>query len=503
MADSVVPTDQVDLDHTYSQPSSPAPPKRRKRRSRQTAVAGTLPPSRDCSPSVGANLPPLSLPAPGVDSVSPEADSVAPAADPELSVAVIDPPVDDPMPLEAPLPDPVAAIPPTLFCVSFGQVPPGNCPTVLGIARVFRAQGIEGVSDLRQTRTGDFTFLLDSAASLAKLRALDSLLGLPFSLTETSASPPQPRKGIIHQVPTSLTEGDILEELSFSDSSTPVVSVHRIAKQGPTGSGPTGSVILTFADPPLPKHVHIAYCSYPVGIYIPRPLQCFNCYRFGHTASRCRSKQRCSLCGEAHSYRDCAAATPVCVNCSGPHSAVSSQCPIHLHNTAILRTAYTTGVSVAAARAAATPQPRSYAAVTASRPPRPPADPSTPRSNGPPRSPVAGQPPNAQPSGSVPQQTLLQHLLAFVSEALVRLFSADQFPDKVRAVLEAARRHLRPIGLSDIAESSVLTLLCPSSTPAPLECEKHPDESRRSPPSFGVSRAPSSSVTGGNVAVPS
>ena len=61
-------------------------------------------------------------------------------------------------------------------------------------------------------------------------------------------------------------------------------------------------------------------------------MQCFNCQSFGHSAKNCRSKQKCSICGESHSHKGCPnkeARKPKCANCKGPHVTSYNGCPAY------------------------------------------------------------------------------------------------------------------------------------------------------------------------------
>ena len=53
----------------------------------------------------------------------------------------------------------------------------------------------------------------------------------------------------------------------------------------------------------------------------------------GHTASSCRGKIRCNLCGKGHSQTECPVAKELdrhyCVNCHGTHKSNSKDCPIY------------------------------------------------------------------------------------------------------------------------------------------------------------------------------
>ncbi|GFU28331.1 uncharacterized protein TNCV_99941 [Trichonephila clavipes] len=70
-----------------------------------------------------------------------------------------------------------------------------------------------------------------------------------------------------------------------------------------------------------------AYLHCPVRPYIPNPLRCFQCQRFGHSKTVCRGQPTCSRCAEVgHDSADCKAKER-CVNCKGDHSSFSRSCP--------------------------------------------------------------------------------------------------------------------------------------------------------------------------------
>lgn len=82
------------------------------------------------------------------------------------------------------------------------------------------------------------------------------------------------------------------------------------------------SIVLTFDEPLLPERVFIGFMSYEVRLYIPPPLRCFKCQRFGHVAAVCKGKQRCSKCSGEHEYGQCSEnAKMKCCNCGGEHSS--------------------------------------------------------------------------------------------------------------------------------------------------------------------------------------
>ncbi|GFW58785.1 uncharacterized protein TNCV_379681 [Trichonephila clavipes] len=89
----------------------------------------------------------------------------------------------------------------------------------------------------------------------------------------------------------------------------------------------TKHLILTFSTPDLPQTVKMAYIRCPVRPYIPNPLRCFQCQRYGHSKNVCRGQPTCPRCGESgHDSADCKKKEQ-CLNCKGEHPAYSRSCP--------------------------------------------------------------------------------------------------------------------------------------------------------------------------------
>ena len=89
---------------------------------------------------------------------------------------------------------------------------------------------------------------------------------------------------------------------------------------------PTKHIILTFASTKLPRSLRAGYLECPIRPYIPNPLRCYNCQRFGHSKTSCRGKLTCSRCGiVGHESLDCEAPFR-CVNCLQDHPSYSKSC---------------------------------------------------------------------------------------------------------------------------------------------------------------------------------
>lgn len=126
-------------------------------------------------------------------------------------------------------------------------------------------------------------------------------------------------RGVISGIPTSVSVEEIKETLSQYG----VTEVKRLTKGKEKID--SLSILLTF-DKDLPARVQMGYMSYTVREYVPPPLRCFQCQRFGHVASQCRGKVRCAKCGGDHDYGKCEAEVLKCCNCGGPHSAAYGGC---------------------------------------------------------------------------------------------------------------------------------------------------------------------------------
>ncbi|GBL78439.1 hypothetical protein AVEN_42936-1 [Araneus ventricosus] len=108
-----------------------------------------------------------------------------------------------------------------------------------------------------------------------------------------------------------------------------VIAVRRITIKRNNQILPTKHLILTFNTPTLPKSVKITYINCPVKPYIPDPLRCFKCQKFGHTITACRGdKEICARCSlPDHNSKNCSSTTAKCYNCEGDHPAYFRSCP--------------------------------------------------------------------------------------------------------------------------------------------------------------------------------
>ncbi|KAG1677311.1 Nucleic-acid-binding protein from mobile element jockey [Nymphon striatum] len=119
------------------------------------------------------------------------------------------------------------------------------------------------------------------------------------------------------------SESELLNELS----SQGITAVKKILITRNGQKITTGTIILTFNIPEPPKSIKAAYLNVRVEKYIPNPLRCFKCQKYGHHQTTCKREAVCGRCGEPNHTDNGCEKTPCCVNCKGKHPSYSRECP--------------------------------------------------------------------------------------------------------------------------------------------------------------------------------
>ncbi|GFW12887.1 uncharacterized protein TNCV_3328201 [Trichonephila clavipes] len=176
------------------------------------------------------------------------------------------------------------------------------------------------VKSIRKMRSGDLFLEASSAKQATALINLQKLAHLDVTVAPHTTL--NFSRGVI-------SPADFLnvstEEIKENMQAQNVCDVRRITIRRDGQVLNTKHLILTFNTPDLPQTVKMAYIRCPVRPYIPNPLRCFQCQRFGHSKTVCRGQPTCSRCAEVgHDSADCKAKER-CVNCKGDHFIVFSR----------------------------------------------------------------------------------------------------------------------------------------------------------------------------------
>lgn len=129
-----------------------------------------------------------------------------------------------------------------------------------------------------------------------------------------------------------------------------VVDVQRICKGRGNDKVGTTSVILTCEGTDFPETVKFGLLRIRTRAYYPLPLQCYNCYGYGHGKKDCKGKTRCRVCSGVHAIGDKCEAKAFCSNCRGNHQPTNRKCPTYVKEAGILKLRTDLGVSFRDAR---------------------------------------------------------------------------------------------------------------------------------------------------------
>ncbi|XP_037808781.1 uncharacterized protein LOC119601716 [Lucilia sericata] len=169
------------------------------------------------------------------------------------------------------------------------------------------------------------------ANKLIKLISLSPTIKIEISEHKTLNT----TKGVIYcNDLRNIEENEILQELKNQN----VIEVKKILKKVDDKLVETGLLIITFSSINLPETINIGYQITRVRPYIPLPLKCHNCFRFGHISKFCKNDKLCVNCGNIdHLAENEVCENPkLCNNCvenkltDTKHSVVSKTCPIFL-----------------------------------------------------------------------------------------------------------------------------------------------------------------------------
>lgn len=153
-------------------------------------------------------------------------------------------------------------------------------------------------------------------------------------------------RGVITGIPVD----EDLDKLKRSIQGGDVTRLKRLTRMVNGERVDSLSVLIEFEGNNLPDKIKIGYLSFMVRPYVPPPLRCFKCQRFGHVAAVCRGKQRCLKCGGDHKIEDCAVTSKEkCCNCGGDHRVTYPGCETRKRAVAVQQIKTTQNISYAEA----------------------------------------------------------------------------------------------------------------------------------------------------------
>ena len=210
----------------------------------------------------------------------------------------------------------------------------GQKLTSLSIIKVGKAMKQHGVSNIKEAtrlRSGAYLIEVASKADSNCLKKMTTLCGIPV-IVEAHKSL-NTSKGVVKSWQLQgCTEEELVEELDG------VLQARRIVLRRTGGDIQTNTWILTFDSPTPPSRLRItSFLEVEIKPFIPNPMRCFKCHRYGHTKQKCRREQICPRCGKKdHEESQCKTDELECPNCRGKHTAFSKDCQKWKEEKAIL-----------------------------------------------------------------------------------------------------------------------------------------------------------------------
>ena len=183
------------------------------------------------------------------------------------------------------------------------------------------------LDSIRKLQSGDFLIEASSAKQSDQLKKVTNLQG--FDLTVEPHPTLNSVKGVIKHPEIRNTSK---EEMCTELAEQRVTDVYIIQNNRDGRTEKTATAIVTFRRNKLPEHIDFGYLRMKVYPYIPNPMRCFNCQRFGHSSPKCKHNKICNICGEEDhqdqkDQKGECQKDPRCANCKGPHPAFSRDCP--------------------------------------------------------------------------------------------------------------------------------------------------------------------------------
>ncbi|XP_041355359.1 uncharacterized protein LOC121372987 [Gigantopelta aegis] len=187
-------------------------------------------------------------------------------------------------------------------------------------------KGLEGLAEepksVKKLRNG--SLLIECSTESHSRNFLKSKMLCNISINVSPHATLNSSKGVVRSRD---LEGVSEDEICENLSSQGVLSVKQINVRRNNELVPTNTLILVFNTPILSDSIKAGYLNIHVVPYIPNPLRCFKCQKFGHGQNTCRNTLTCARCGQFdHDSKECQNDV-ICTNCKGKHFAYSRECP--------------------------------------------------------------------------------------------------------------------------------------------------------------------------------
>ena len=207
--------------------------------------------------------------------------------------------------------------------------------------------GIVNPLSVKKLNNGTLLIEVDKKAYAENLLKMKTFAGLKIKASPHLSL--NSSKGVVRSSELSLCT---LDEIKTYLKPQGVSDVKRISIKRNDEIINTNTYIFTFSRSQLPKEIKVGYNLIKINPYIPNPLRCYNCQKFGHHETKCVKSAVCKKCGESGSdHIELTCSNPIkCANCQSDHPADSRNCLVWKREKEINNIKYTQNISFPEAR---------------------------------------------------------------------------------------------------------------------------------------------------------
>lgn len=223
-----------------------------------------------------------------------------------------------------------------------------NDPEFLNLNPFWIQKGFDGITTeierISKQKDGSLLVLSKSERGSSALKKA-SKFGNKFNITVEEHPSFNNTQGLIYCYELKqMNQTDILDELQNQG----VINVHAMTKLINGVRSAIGLYVVTFKSHSLPKYIKVGYLTIKVKTYIPNPMRCIMCQKFGHTQKYCTDTKICHECSEPLPHETCGPTK--CYNCKENHASNSKRCPVYIKESKIIEIKTLENVSLAEAR---------------------------------------------------------------------------------------------------------------------------------------------------------
>ncbi|GFW37720.1 hypothetical protein TNCV_4629251 [Trichonephila clavipes] len=122
------------------------------------------------------------------------------------------------------------------------------------------------------------------------------------------------------------TNYTIEDKKSELENNHAILDLQRFTKKTESGFKPIKTIKVAQIGCTIPERVSIGFEMFKTNLYVEKPKQCTNCWKFGHFPKFCRSSIKC-LCSLNHPENECKETEiKKCSSCGEAHEANSKIC---------------------------------------------------------------------------------------------------------------------------------------------------------------------------------